>query len=303
MKIINIKGNSFFARGGTNTGIYLFDDNSALIIDPGLPGVRPRNLMKYFDENGIIPKWIINTHEHNDHYGAGYQFKEKYKDIVNMSSEFSKIYIDNPVLFSSYIMGGETNAIFDKILLNKNMEQVKIDEVIKEGKININNEYIEVISLVGHTIGSIGVMTKDKVLYLGDTLIGEELLNKFELLFLYDIEEYLKSLDKVKYLDFEYCVLGHCKIPITKESTLELISKHEENVNEYLKQVKTIAKEPSTLEYILKIIINDNELSYNYKEYHFFRSTLVGMISYLIKLGDIDCQLKNGDVLYYTKQL
>ena len=169
-----------------------------------------------------------------------------------MSSEFSKIYIDNPVLFSSYIMGGETNAIFDKILLNKNMEQVKIDEVIKEGKININNEYIEVISLVGHTIGSIGVMTKDKVLYLGDTLIGEELLNKFELLFLYDIEEYLKSLDKVKYLDFEYCVLGHCKRPITKESTLELISKHEENVNEYLKQVKAIAKEPSTLEYILK---------------------------------------------------
>ena len=146
-------------------------------------------------------------------------------------------------------------------------------------------------------------MTKDKVLYLGDTLIGEELLNKFELLFLYDIEEYLKSLDKVKYLDFEYCVLGHCKRPITKESTLELISKHEENVNEYLKQVKTIAKEPSTLEYILKTIINDNELSYNYKEYHFFRSTLVGMISYLIKLGDIDCQLKNGDVLYYTKQL
>ncbi|MGL5641569.1 MAG: MBL fold metallo-hydrolase, partial [Paraclostridium sp.] len=93
MKIINIKGSSFYARGGTNTGIYVFQDNSALIIDPGLPGVRPKNIIKCLEEENINVKWIINTHEHNDHYGAGYQFKEMYEDVINMSSLYSKAYI------------------------------------------------------------------------------------------------------------------------------------------------------------------------------------------------------------------
>ncbi|MGL5642768.1 MAG: MBL fold metallo-hydrolase, partial [Paraclostridium sp.] len=237
----------------------------------------------------------------NDHYGAGYQFKEMYEDVINMSSLYSKAYIDNPTLFSSYIMGGNTNEIFEKILVNKNMKEVNIDKVVEVGKIKINNEYIEVVDLKGHTIGSIGILTKDKVFYLGDALIGEELLSKFELLFLFDIEAYLKSLNTIKNLDFDYCVLGHCKKPLDRSDALKLVEQHEQCVEKYLMQIRDIVKQPSTLEFILKTILNDNELSYNYKEYHFFKSTLVGMMSYLIKLGEIDCYLKDGDALYYTK--
>ncbi|MCU9816057.1 MBL fold metallo-hydrolase [Paraclostridium sp. AKS73] len=109
MRFKNIKGNSFYIRGGTNTGVYVFNDKSALIIDPGLPGVRPRNIIRDLEKEGITIKWMINTHEHNDHYGAVYQFKEKYPNLVNMSSFYSKLYIDNPILFSTYIMGGNTN--------------------------------------------------------------------------------------------------------------------------------------------------------------------------------------------------
>ena len=46
MNLINISGNTFYIRGGTNTGLYLFDDNSALIIDPGLSGARPNKIIK-----------------------------------------------------------------------------------------------------------------------------------------------------------------------------------------------------------------------------------------------------------------
>ena len=46
MNLINISGNTFYIRGGTNTGLYLFDNNSALIIDPGLSGARPNKIIK-----------------------------------------------------------------------------------------------------------------------------------------------------------------------------------------------------------------------------------------------------------------
>ncbi|MBN8048557.1 MULTISPECIES: MBL fold metallo-hydrolase [Paraclostridium] len=301
MRFKNIKGNSFYIRGGTNTGVYVFNDKSALIIDPGLPGVRPRNIIRDLEKEGITIKWMINTHEHNDHYGAGYQFKEKYPNLVNMSSFYSKLYIDNPILFSTYIMGGNTNEFFDNILMSKNMKNVSIDRTIKPGKLHINGEYIEIIDLKGHTAGSVGVLTKDKVLFLGDMLVGEELLYKFDLLFIFDVEAYLNSLDLLQTIDFEYVVLGHCKKELDKFETLDLLKKHRESVNKYLNQIRNIMKEPKSLESILKIILNENNLSYNYKEYHFFKSTLVGMISYLNKLGEIKYFIEDGDVLYYTK--
>lgn len=301
MRLINIKGNSFYIKGGTNTGVYIFEDKSALIIDPGLPGARPRNIIRDLEQDGIEVKWIINTHEHNDHYGAGYQFKDKFKDLINMSSKDSKPYIDNPILFSAYIMGGNTNEFLNTILTNKNMETVNIDKTIEPGRIIINNEYIDIIDLKGHTLGSIGVLTKDKVFFIGDTLVSEELLSKFELLFLFDIEAYLKSLSILEIIDFEYVVLGHGKKVLSRNEALELAKKHELCVMKYLNQLRELTKEPKNLESILKTILNNNKLSYNYKEYHFFKSTLVSMISYLTKLGELNYDLRDGDVLYYTK--
>lgn len=301
MRLKNVKGNSFYIRGGTNTGVYIFKDKSALIIDPGLPGVRPKNIIRDLEKEGITIKWMINTHEHNDHYGAGYQFKEKYSDLVNMSSFYSKLYIDNPILFSTYIMGGNTNEFLDNILVNKNMKNVSIDKVVEPGKLDINGEYIEIIDLKGHTAGSIGVLTKDKVIFLGDMLVGEALLYKYDLLFIFDVESYLNSLSLLKSIDFEYAVLGHCKKELNKSETLELLTKHEKSVEKYLNQIRDIIKMPKRLEDILRIILNENKLSCNYKEYHFFKSTLVGMLSYLIKLGEVEYDIESGDILYYTK--
>ena len=46
MKLINIKGNTYCIKGGTNTGIIKLDNSSTLIVDPGLGGMRPRKIME-----------------------------------------------------------------------------------------------------------------------------------------------------------------------------------------------------------------------------------------------------------------
>ena len=46
MKLINIKGNTYYIKGGTNTGVIRLDDNSCLIIDPGRYGMKPRKMIK-----------------------------------------------------------------------------------------------------------------------------------------------------------------------------------------------------------------------------------------------------------------
>ena len=58
-----------------------------------------------------------------------------------------------------------------------------------------------------------------------------------------------------------------------------------------------------TMDNILKNILNNNDLSCNYKEYHFYRSTIVSIMSYLIDLKKVDYEIKNGEILYYSKKL
>lgn len=301
MELSNINGRSFFIKGGTNTGLYLFEDNSALMIDPGLCGLRPKKIINLLKEKNIDLKYIINTHEHNDHYGSCNQFRESYGSLEILSTEYAKIYIENPEMFSNYIVGGKSNKFIDDILKSKSIDKVKIDKTISEGFIDLNREKFEIIDFKGHTLGSIGVLTQDKVLFAGDILISEDIIKKFDFLFIFDIQEQLKSLEKLRKIDFEYLVLGHGKFVISKQESEKLIEINKKAIYKYINQVREYITEPITLENLLKNIIKNNNLSNNYKEYHFFKSSLVSLISYLVENNEIEYILNEGDLHYCSK--
>lgn len=302
MEITNIKGNTYYIKGGTNTGIYLFNDNKALMIDPGLNGTRPKRVIEELEANDIALKYIINTHEHNDHYGACNAFKERYKDLEILSSKYAKMYIEHPELFHKYIMGGKSNKFIDGRLKDKSSEYISIDRTISKGNAIIEDIDFKIIELPGHTPGSIGILTQDNVIFVGDLLVSDKILKKYDFLFVFDIKEYLESLNKLNILDFEYLILGHGKEIISKYESYYLILKHEQAIEKYLNQIRELLKEKITLENLLSIIIKNNNLSYNYKEYHFLKSSLVSVISYLTYIDEISYILDGGQLLYYTKK-
>lgn len=301
MKLQKVFGNTYFVKGGTNTGVYLFENNEALLIDPGLNGLRPKNMIKMFENEKIIPKYIINTHEHEDHVAACGQIKHSYPKVEIIASENAKIFIERPELFSDFILGGKHNKFLTAKLFHRNVEKIYVDTIVDEGTLNKNNTNFEIINLKGHTLASIGILTKDGVLFAGDLLVGEEVLNKYDFLFLQDVEEYLKSLDKIQSLDFNYLVLAHGRKVLDKDSTMLLINKHRQAIYKYLNQIKENLKVPMNIDALLKKIIKENELTYNYKEYYFFRTSLVSFISYLADLDKINYKLEDSDLLYYTK--
>jgi len=306
MNLINIKENTYYIRGGTNSGIYLFKDGTALIIDPGLIGLRFKRIINELENNNIKVKFIVNTHEHIDHYGSSLQFKMEYPSIKILSSKYAKLYIENEDLFSKYIVGGKSNKFFDEFFSCSSKynykEKLKIDEVLKQGTVYLNNEKFEIIEFKGHTPGSIGVMTKDRVIFIGDLLVGKEMLNKYDFLFIYDINEYLKSLEKLKDIDYEYIVLGHSKNIMTKEESYELIDNHKKSIYKYLNQIIIELEEPIGIEELLKKIIISNNLTCNYKEFYFYKSSLMSAISYLCDLDKIGYIIKNGELLYYIQK-
>jgi len=160
--------------------VYLFENNEALLIDPGLNGLRPKNMIKMFENEKIIPKYIINTHEHEDHVAACGQIKHSYPKVEIIASENAKIFIERPELFSDFILGGKHNKFLTAKLFHRNVEKIYVDTIVDEGTLNKNNTNFEIINLKGHTLASIGILTKDGVLFAGDLLVGEEVLNKYD---------------------------------------------------------------------------------------------------------------------------
>jgi hypothetical protein len=112
----------------------------------------------------------------------------------------------------------------------------------------------------------------------------------------------MNSLDKLRNIDFEYIVASHSKYLITKKESETIIGKHEAAVYKYVNQIKEELRTPIGIEKLLKNIILKNDLKYNYKEYHFFKSSLISVISYLSSLQEIDYILSQGELLYYTKR-
>lgn len=302
MKLINIKGNTYYIKGGTNTGVIRLDNNNCLIIDPGRYGVKQIKMVELLKENNMVIKYIINTHEHGDHYEGCSNLKKLNNNIQILSSPEAKIFIDNPNKFADYTVGGKANKFLKFKESSEESHATKVDDIIEEGKIVLNNRKFEIIKLSGHTEGSIGVLTDDKILFVGDLFVGSQMLKKFDLLLLYDVKEYLNSVNKIKGIDFEYMVLGHDKEIHSKIDSQVVINNHISAVNNYVNQVKDLLKSPMTIDNILKNIIINNNLSCNYIEYHYFRSSIVSIISYLCDLDQIDYNIELGEVLYYSKK-
>ncbi len=302
MKLINIKGNTYYIRGGTNTGVIRLDNNNCLIIDPGRYGIKQRKMIELLKENNMVIKYIINTHEHGDHYEGCSHLKKLNNSIQILSSSEAKIFIDNPNKFADYTVGGKANKFLKFKEPSEESHTTKVDDIIEEGKIVLNNRKFEIIKLSGHTEGSIGILTDDKILFVGDLFVGSQMLKKFDLLLLYDVKEYIKSVNKIKDIDFEYMVLGHDKEIYSKIDSYVVINNHISAVNNYVNQVKDLLKSPITIDNILKNIIINNNLSCNYTEYHYFRSSIVSIISYLCDLNQIDYSIELGEVLYYSKK-
>ncbi len=311
-----IAKNTYFIEGGTNTGIYTYNNN-AVIIDPGLAGARPKRILNKLESMGFKAKYILNTHEHDDHYGGCGQLKDKEKAIINASSEYAKLYIENPILFPTYIMGGNSSDIMIKSSKLTEKDITKVDMILSEGILNLdtgknlkdngrklNENEIRVIDLKGHTEGSVGFITPDNIFFVGDLLIGNEMIEKFDFLFTFDIEKYLDSLEKIESISYDKIVLGHSKKIITKEESKILIEKNRMSIIKYINQVKNmLTKEKLGYEKILKNIINENKLKCNYKEYHFFKASLVSLITYLMDRKEIDYIIESGELLYFSKEI
>ncbi len=91
MEIINIQGRSGMIRGGTNTGVYLFQNGEVLLIDVGHTIGRGTRIASFLQKNGKTPAYVFVTHEHYDHLEAFAGVKEEVPSCKLISNSMAKL--------------------------------------------------------------------------------------------------------------------------------------------------------------------------------------------------------------------
>ncbi|MZQ75821.1 MAG: MBL fold metallo-hydrolase [Peptoclostridium sp.] len=300
MNMEKISGHSYIIRGGTNTGLYLFKDKSALLIDPGLTNSRGNRIIRYCEDEGIRPRHIVFTHEHYDHHGAAKVIMNHFTGASSYSSAKAKLIIENPEIFSGYVYGGKSNSFLEESFSQKGAD-IRVDNVLEAGVIKLGDKKFSMHEITGHSPGQLGIMTEDKVIYIGDAVFNISILEKYSIPFLYDIGAQLDSLQRLHELDFEYMVMGHEKPVLNREEAEDTLKRNIEAINEYIDQAREFLTGPRSREQLTADIIEYNGIETGYKQYYFTSSTIASIVSYLADRGEIDYEVESGMLFYYKK--
>ncbi|PKM77142.1 MAG: MBL fold metallo-hydrolase [Firmicutes bacterium HGW-Firmicutes-15] len=297
MQLTKINGNTYYIPAPTNIGVFQFKDKYTLLIDTGDNNQQARKISEIVQSNNLNIKYIVNTHNHIDHAGGNVFFQEHYPGSLFHASEDEKLFLENAYLFPMYLYGGSpVNELSRHFLKSK---KLRIDEVMTAGTYKINDDKFEIIPLSGHARGQIGIGTRDRVCFLGDSLFSREIVAKYSFPFLFDIDKQLNSYKTIEELDYDYFVIGHASQIFSLTEIKDLVKFNRDNLNYYLDLALDLFTQPHTREEMLEEICILEELQLDFKEYYFSLSTIGAIIAYLHDQEELKYQIENGKLYYY----
>ncbi len=270
MELMQVGEKTYYIKNPTNIGIYKIDNENVYIIDTGNDKDAGKKILKIIEEQGWKVKGIINTHSNADHIGGNKVIQDRINCEI-YSYNIEKAITEYPILEPSFLYGGYPfKELKNKFLFAKESIVKNIENNLPEG--------LEYINLKGHFFDMIGIRTSDNIVFLADSLFSEETITKYHLFFIYDVREYLNTLEQLKELKAKLYIPSH--VEATKDIN-ELIEINKNKINEVLEVIYNECEKELTFEEILKNVFDKYNLVMNINQYVLIGSTIKSYLSYL----------------------
>ncbi|MGN1341773.1 MAG: MBL fold metallo-hydrolase [Bacilli bacterium] len=287
MELIKVGEKTYYLKNPTNIGIYKMNDNDICLIDAGNDKEAGKKILKIINEQGWNLKSIIITHSNADHIGGCKVLQDRTNCSI-YAYNIEKSFTEYPILEPSFLYGGYPfKDLQNKFLLAKEAIVTNIENNLPEG--------LEYFSLKGHFFDMIGIKTSDNVCFLADSLFSQETITKYHLFFIYNVKEFLNTLQKLKTLNGSLYIPSHCER--TKDIN-PLIELNKNKIEEISKKIYDICKDEKTFEEILKIIFDDYNLTMNANQYVLIGSTIKSYLSYLYNENLIKYEFKENKMFW-----
>lgn len=287
MELVQVGEKTYYIKNPTNIGIYKVSDEEVFLIDSGNDKDAGKKILKIVDEQGWTVKGIITTHSNADHIGGNKLIQDRTGCPV-YAAEIEKCMTEFPILEPAYLYGGYPfKDLRNKFLMAKESVVTAIDNNLPEG--------LEHFSLKGHFFDMIGIKTDDDVYFLADSLFSEETITKYHLFVVYDVQEYLNTLDYLSSLKGKMFIPSHCE---ATEDISHLIELNRNKVQEISEKILSLCREEITFEEILKSVFDAYGLMMNTNQYVLIGSTVRSYLAYLYDNGKVGFEFKENKMYW-----
>lgn len=192
---------TFYIKGSPSTLIY-HRDHISYVVDPGSGSKRVKTLRSFLRNINTKQTIVILTHCHSDHIAI----TERINPEKVYSSENDALFIRNRYL-REYLTYGYQLRENSRYLLY-NAPNITITNILSPP---CTLDGLRIIPLPGHTLGQIGVLTEDNVLYVADAAFGNRVLDNVGIPYHLDAEYALNTLENLLNIikDAEYVIFSH----------------------------------------------------------------------------------------------
>lgn len=285
-----VGNNTFYLQSPAKIGICRVSENSVYLIDSGNDKDAGRRIRKVLDEHGWTLLGILNTHSNADHIG-GNAYLQSNTGCKIFAGGIEKCFTERPLLEPSFLYGGfPCKELRHKFLMAQESKPLDFSspEFPKE---------IEIVPLSGHFFDMVGFRTPDDVVFLADCLSSKFTLEKYGITFIYDVGEYLRTLESVKSMSAKMFIPSHAD---AAENITELADLNIAKVNEVAEKILALCAEPCSFETILQKLFEEYGLTMTFEQNVLVGSTVRSYLSWLYDNDRLTADFK-GNVLRWRK--
>ena len=287
-ELIQVLNNTYYVNCPAKIGLYLDVDKGVYLIDSGNDKEAGRKVRQILDKNGWTLRAILCTHSHADHIG-GCKYLQAQTGCKVYSPGVERDFTRHTLLEPALLYGGfPPKALRHKFLMAQESDADELASAeLPEG--------FEIIPLPGHCFEMVGFRTPDDVVFLADCLSSRATLEKYRIGFIYDVQAYLDTLEKVKSLSGAFFVPAHAE---ACEDVSELAQYNIDTVNEIAGRIKSICTQPVNFEALLKRLFDEYALELSFEQYALVGSTVKSYLAWLMDKGQLKAKCESNLLLW-----
>jgi len=201
-ELVQAAASTYYIDCPAKIGVWKQTATDVYLIDSGNDKDAGRKILKILREQGWTLKGILNTHSNADHVG-GNRYLQEQTDCKIFANGAETAIIRHTLLEPTLIWGGfPFRDLHHKFLHAPESDACDISDPAFPKE-------IEVIPLPGHFIDMVGFRTPDDVVFLADCIMNAEILQKYGVTFLYDVQAQLETLAQVEAMEARLFIPAH----------------------------------------------------------------------------------------------